>query len=286
MTSASEPSTPQAEATSRKGGRFGQVLHRSIARSLSTAQAIIQIVILFVLVTIAAASISEIAERQALLALVSNRVEASQQAVVRLSGELRTVVSQDSNDAVAALREERRILKLTEHLQRDTHALIAVGAFGHEQRLCELRWKLANMEDVTRSMPITSAGPFASVVKRAGFDPEVAPSDHLVAIALMCCGTIGAFIAAIRRNRHSKLHLVTMGAAAGFITFLVIKGGRYVFLLQLSGDVGSLNPYSCALAALIAGLFTDRAYLLLSDVVANFASRIEAGIGDHGNNAA
>ena len=31
--------------------------------------------------------------------------------------------------------------------------------------------------------------------------------------------------------------------------------------MQFTGEVLSLNPYICALAALIVGLFTDRAYL-------------------------
>ncbi len=91
-------------------------------------------------------------------------------------------------------------------------------------------------------------------------------SDYLLAIAIMTCGALGATIASIRNTRELTWHSVLFGLAAGFIVFLSIKGGRHIFLIQAQGQMAQFNPYSSGFLGLIAGMFTERTFELLSAV--------------------
>jgi hypothetical protein len=265
--------------------RIWGVVRRTFMRLLNGFEDVVQMIMLFVLLVVASTVISEIAGRQALLTMAADRVDGARQAVVRSSGGadvVQTVTSAPETvdqSLASAASSARMDLAAAESLQRGIRALIAVGAVGEEQSMNVLRVRFSDLT-AKRSSQVRRAGSVTMALKLLGFDLELAPSDHLVAVALICCGTIGSLIAAIRHNRRAKLHMITMGAAAGFVSVLVIKGGRYIFLMQLNPDAVSLNPYSCALAALIAGLFTHRAYHLLSDAVGNLAKKLDAAITD------
>jgi hypothetical protein len=57
-----------------------------------------------------------------------------------------------------------------------------------------------------------------------------------------------------------------------------IKGGKHFFLVQAAIDQVAFNPYSSAFAGLLTGLFTERAYGLLSNVVDGLAERINKAV--------
>ncbi|BDW95394.1 hypothetical protein MACH10_10790 [Thalassospira tepidiphila] len=112
-------------------------------------------------------------------------------------------------------------------------------------------------------------------------------SDVLLAIALVCCGGIGATAAGMRSysfNSHEydrRQHLwfgnfrdQLLGLSAGFISFLVIKGGKSLFIVQAIETSSFINPYGSALAGIFAGLFTDKAYQLLSGLFDQTAGRL------------
>ena len=114
------------------------------------------------------------------------------------------------------------------------------------------------------------------------------PSDVLAAIAVIACGGIGATVAGLRRpNRRplggpksaggsfSAVRDLFLGLSAGFITFLVIKGGKFIFIIQGPEVSIPMNPYGSAFAGILAGLFTERAYQLLSSLVQQAAERVE-----------
>ena len=48
-----------------------------------------------------------------------------------------------------------------------------------------------------------------------------------------------------------------------------------MFLVTSGNDSAFFNPYSSAFAGLLVGLFTERAYQLLSVVIEQFARRLE-----------
>jgi hypothetical protein len=99
-------------------------------------------------------------------------------------------------------------------------------------------------------------------------------NEQLFAGSIVLAATLGALLAVLRRNDFATVRTVTLGAATGFIVYLTIKGGRYVFLMQLHSEQAALNPYSSAFAALLAGLFSQTAYGLLSTLVAGLSERI------------
>jgi len=106
-------------------------------------------------------------------------------------------------------------------------------------------------------------------------------SDHLFAVAIVACGAIGAMAAAIRGNIPLTLRSLSLGLAVGFVVYLAIKGGKSVFLMQSQGEIFSFNPYGCGFAAILAGLFSERAHSLLTTLVDDFAARLKLAIGNH-----
>ena len=124
-------------------------------------------------------------------------------------------------------------------------------------------------------------------------------SDNLLAIAMTCAGIIGAFTAAYRKRvldpkvdetasksmLSSKsilsmtLEAVIIGVGSGILTFLMVKGGKGAFFLEMNGEVNAVNPYSATLAALVAGLFTDKFYNLLRELVDKAIERVK-GVAD------
>lgn len=93
-------------------------------------------------------------------------------------------------------------------------------------------------------------------------------------ITIACCG-IGASFSSIRAKSATPLSSTFMGFIAGFVVFLVLKGGKTIFIVNSSEVTHLVNPYNSALAALIVGMFTERAYLILERVVGELARRIE-----------
>ena len=90
----------------------------------------------------------------------------------------------------------------------------------------------------------------------------------------MTCGAIGALVSGMRRNQRVTLRNVSLGLSAGFIVYLAVKGGKYVFLLQSLGEEVPFNPYSTAFVGLLAGLFLERAHQFLTSLVDQAIRRV------------
>ncbi|MEP4038089.1 hypothetical protein [Pseudophaeobacter sp.] len=103
------------------------------------------------------------------------------------------------------------------------------------------------------------------------------PSDHLLALIVVCCGAIGSLYSGVREKAPAPFLRAPIGAVAGFICFLILKGGKFLFVVQTSGVVLPINPYAAAFAGIIAGLFTERAYLFLERVFDRMAKEFESG---------
>jgi hypothetical protein len=55
--------------------------------------------------------------------------------------------------------------------------------------------------------------------------------------------------------------------------------GQHLFLVTSPGVRIPANPYSSAFAGLLAGLFSDKAYKVLSSLVDNLASQVQNTAG-------
>lgn len=100
-------------------------------------------------------------------------------------------------------------------------------------------------------------------------------SDLILAISVILCGGIGAIFTASRSRNPKYAKTVFNGLLAGFVAFLVIKGGRAFFLVDLNFTSGpTINPYAAAFSGILAGLFTEKAYRILSDATDRIGERI------------
>ncbi|TSC22843.1 hypothetical protein [Corallococcus sp. Z5C101001] len=106
---------------------------------------------------------------------------------------------------------------------------------------------------------------------------EQSRTDYLLALVVSCCALVGAIIAMMREGgaRFATKQIV-LGLASGFVAFLSLRGGRSVFMLELTGEVPHFNPYSMAFAGLLVGLFTSKAYELLGVLVQELDGRVRA----------
>lgn len=175
------------------------------------------------------------------------------------------------------LREDslRRELGRYQRVRFQTQLLIASGGLTHDDEVFALRSHL--MDRV-----VTTEGVFEIRMLR---EVRLLPNAMLTMLLLAVCGAIGTAVSAARRKSSFTLSDAGVGLAAGFITFLAISGGKDVFLLQ-SSDIGVVfNPYSSALFALLAGLFTQRAYRLLGMIVDSLSTRIEESLRTPSSNA-
>ena len=103
-------------------------------------------------------------------------------------------------------------------------------------------------------------------------------SDMILSIVVVFSGGIGAVISGIRKNQFSLFRDLSLGLAAGFISYLAIRGGKSVLLLEHAGKEFIMNPYGCAFFGLLAGLFTDRAYGILSDLFDALIKRFKTAL--------
>jgi hypothetical protein len=102
------------------------------------------------------------------------------------------------------------------------------------------------------------------------------PTDLILALSILLCGVIGAVAANLRAGAVTPVaRSVALGAAAGFVSYLALKGGKFLFLVQTGAEHQSaINPYSAAFCGILAGLFTERAYMILSRLIDQLAERL------------
>ncbi len=120
---------------------------------------------------------------------------------------------------------------------------------------------------------------FASML--GAIHPSWLSTDYLLAIAIMSAAALGAIVVGLRSKAPTSIRDVGLGLASGFICFLAIKGGKHLFVLELGAEPISFNPYGAAFAGVLVGLFSERAYRLLSALVDDLSARVSAATTAH-----
>lgn len=225
-------------------------------------------------------AISELAARETMLSLMNSRSAALKSEFVE-----RTRANGPDVAASSPKQSEQQTIALlqieeVEDLKRGIQSLSALGA---EEWQLSLRAIHRKFSELTKAMsrgsvtdPLPHSTPFSTLT-----DFAIAPllfysSDQLLAIVVLGCGAVGAMISSLRSHNSLSLSAFILGLASGFVTYLIIKGGRHFFLMQTQGELVVFNPYGSAFAGLLAGLFTEKAHQLLSFLVDDLASRIKA----------
>jgi hypothetical protein len=101
------------------------------------------------------------------------------------------------------------------------------------------------------------------------------PSEMLLALVIILCGGTGSILTSLRSKKFKHLPAVFNGLLAGFIAFLVIKGGKFFFIVNVAPESAVfINPFAAAFAGVLAGLFTEKAYRVLSEAADQLGTKI------------
>lgn len=101
------------------------------------------------------------------------------------------------------------------------------------------------------------------------------PTEMLLAIVIVLCGGTGSILTSFRSKSAKHLPAVFNGLLAGFITFLIVKGGKFFFIVNIAPEsTVFINPFAAAFAGILAGLFTEKAYQILSEATDQLGNKI------------
>jgi hypothetical protein len=252
-------------------------------------RALIEAGVLVYLILLALSSIIELNERQELLLAISSKVEKLRTQVDQLS---KSESSVPAKGAEIASQLGQLIIELDylNELKGSASILISVGG-NSTKTLRSLLTKSAIVSLATNRVETTSnlvrssnphpfVGTFTANFLYSPFEfISDTSSESVLALLILVCGPIGAAIAGVRSGSVLTLRQLALGFCTGFISYLAIRGGKHVFLLQAEGAMVQFNAYSCAFMAVLASLFTNRSYSFLSDAVDELVQRLRVAIG-------
>jgi len=233
------------------------------------------------LVILAVISVSEMASRESF----ANSVQAK---IVSINEELASVslsIPQTDAKIPESVYKKRSIaledMDVFTSLNDKITTLINTGVEGNRNTLKELTREYQRAISNTLKEKTETGSLLESITSSeyTAFIYEMR-SDHLLALAIICCSALGAMIYGLRSGRRMSVRSMTSGLATGFVVYLALKGGQHLFLLNPTESRIPANPYSSAFAGLLAGLFSDKAYKVLSSLVDDLASRVENTAGN------
>lgn len=188
-----------------------------------------EFVLICIIIFVAIFSIYNISARETLSKSIELKINSLNSEFVTsnkmvLSSQL---TEQDQKDVAEQLKEISNLEILSSQIQ-------ALKAYGGSEELTlntiKSEFIVGNRTEADANVSqVISLSPVASLVRLFSY----MSSDVLLAFSLLSCGALGAVIASIRSNNNVDLSKFTIGFATGFVTFLGIKGGQFVFLLQV-----------------------------------------------------
>jgi hypothetical protein len=249
-----------------------------------------ELVAVVVLAILSVITVSEMSSRESFSNNVSNKIASLNVDLANIAVSLTSNLDAKINDAVYTERKDATIkIEQFEELNDKVSTLITVGVDDQSGVLKEL---IKSYQRATARFDETSSKSESELAQNIlenlsssyyiGFIYEMR-SDHLLALSIISCSALGAMIFGLRSGTRMNVRTLTSGLATGFIVYLALKGGQHLFLLT-SPDVRiPSNPYSSAFLGLLAGLFSDKAYKVLSSLVDDLASRVENATNGNGN---
>jgi hypothetical protein len=231
-------------------------------------------------------AVNEISSRQTLLQLIDTlQKEAIAAENHELRGGLaRTVLKENPSKLTPELLSSLRNALLT---------LSAIGApYGsgilNDDIMAELHLSSKPSSAIPFIVEKDEHGRFWALLLQYSPIPQMR-TDNLLAAGMICAGIVGAFSAAFRKRKlnpkvdetsgtsvvEMTIEAVIIGTGAALLCFLAVKGGRHAFFLEFSGAIAMVNPYSGTFSAFVAGLFTEKLFGLLSELVDAATERIK-----------
>ncbi|MEH6347763.1 MAG: hypothetical protein V7785_21895 [Bermanella sp.] len=261
----------QQEAEELERGREATKLLRQINPYVRTARyftSAIELPLIILIILIAIISISNISSRETLSKSIDLKIQELNAEFVSanqivLSGELSKTNKKD-------IEEQLLELKLYGNLQSEIQSLINYG--GHEFRLNSIQKRFVDGAPSEGTEADLISTPVFSNYQLINYLNSFT-SDILLGLAVLMCAALGSAIAGLRNNQAIHPSRLTAGFATGFITYLGIKGGQFVFLLQVPGAAAVLNPYTASFIGLLSGLFSERFHMMLNHLMERAADK-------------
>ncbi|MFG0329202.1 MAG: hypothetical protein ACF8PN_04815 [Phycisphaerales bacterium] len=233
------------------------------------------IVILIVAIPASTIAIVELTARNHFSLLLTHHIDELGEMIAR--AELANAKTSDpdrdhSADAVKSIESRRRNQLLLMELRMDLLALIATGARGDDENLRQLRIRAAGSSEAPVLTAPERSRSRLSFWKTLTLDCRCLSTDELLLTITLWAGVVGALTHLLWRQRAiGILGLLTraaLGVAAGYITFLLIRSGRSVIVIESGqqpiGSVPLFNPYVTALLGVLSGFLSDHVFRSVS----------------------
>lgn len=219
-------------------------------------------VFVFLLVAIVAvAGIIEISARETALVGINKELESLKTTAVPSSGKS----ASEGESASQPAGVDSRFSELT-YRRLTLERLIMVGARSDNGTLAGITGLL----DEDQLMDVGAINIAVGAIQVAFGFLHKSSTDFILALAMLACGAMGAGVASIREGEQLNWRSLLFGISAGFVVFLGVRGGAHVFLIGSQGEAPRFNPFSCALVAILVGMFYGRFHLFLGVVVDAF----------------
>lgn len=245
---------------------------------------LLQTLLFLASVGLAILSIGELAARESVLNQIqaritenrANYVDLTRSEVFASGGPSRPASVPVSSDETRRLQYNALIeLSALSALRSRLQSIVIVGVESPSMSLRRIISDLQSTGAPRAESGQALSGEVLDFIQRARNTVTDLGSDSLLALAVMLAGAIGAMIASLRSGNALSLRAFVLGIASGFVTFLVLKGGKSILLFHTPDQMLMFNPYGAAFAGLLAGLFTERAHQILSVVVDDFVERVK-----------
>lgn len=229
----------------------------------------LEFVLVCILTTLAVITIAENASRETLMSSISARIAKADRELAATAQPLPPSISEEALETRRQnlLTLKTNLSKLEDHLS----TLINIGTDSDSIILKRLIYEFGIVDRVNKIV-VHGIKNDSNYLKDLSESYVIAfiyqmRSDHLLALSLICCSTLGVVIVTLRSEAQLSTRTITSGVMTGFLTYLALKGGQVLFVLHPADIRVPANPFSCAFVAILTGMFSDKVYKFLSKLV-------------------
>ncbi|MCW7483316.1 hypothetical protein, partial [Leptospira kanakyensis] len=243
----------------------------------------ISVVTIVISAYISISAIAEVISRQDMLSVMESKIVELTKEGLEINQNILTELSQNKSDSKFSIEERYKkndelfsVISEIKKISSRLKTLILSGSMSKSESLHNMSIQYTEQLKAVIEKDQESYFPY---IHFSNYDPvsvKTRSSTYLVALAALLSGIIGSLITSFRFTKYSIDYLkrLVLGLATGYISFLLIRGGKSAFLLEGSESLPLMNPSSTALFSLIGGMFTEKLFNLLGKLFDNFVKKI------------
>lgn len=204
---------------------------------------------------------------------------------------LRVLLAEEARLGVERIREDKDQLKELDTLRglrQSVVALVVSGAVdqtGGALTLREVQCQMVQLRKQKITCPEPQEdSPIAKTIRVASWVllkelSATAGSGRILAVLIVVASIGGALVtlSLTQDRKENTLRTIVRAMGGGIVCYLAVNGGSIPLSI---GDVSKIaNPATASLYGFLAGMFSERVFRLLSDVVDVFLSRLTPSRG-------